>query len=90
MKEPRASARLTLLDVAKTHKISHLARRQHHDPRPDRRALVEVDDVLVDHADAAGGNTPADGPRFDRAVDAIKCILVALPEVHRARTERIA
>jgi hypothetical protein len=37
---------------------------------------------LVDHADAAAGDTPTDGPRFDRAVDAVECILVALPEVH--------
>src|SRR5436189_6352584 len=69
----------------------HLSsRRQHHDPRTDRRALVEVDDILVDHADAARGNAPADGPRFIRAMDTVERILVALPEVHGTRTERIA
>ena len=45
---------------------------------------------MVDHSTAAGGDTPTDGPRFDRAVDAVERILVALPEVHGTRTERIA
>src|ERR1035437_285966 len=65
-------------------------RRKHHDPRTDRRALVKVDHVLVDHADATGGNARADGPRFDSAVNAVERVLVALPEVHGAGTERIA
>src|ERR1035438_260515 len=65
-------------------------RRKHYDPRTNRRALVKVDHILVDHADAAGGNARADGPRFDGAVDAIERILDALPEVHGAGTERIA
>src|SRR5512139_4037701 len=56
----------------------------------DRRALVEVDDVLVDHADAAGGNARAFGPRFDGAVDAVERVLVVLPEIHGSRTKRIA
>ena len=59
-------------------------RGKHHDPRTDRRALVKVDHILVDHADAAGGNARADGPRFDGAVDAVERVLVALPEVHGA------
>src|SRR5450759_619444 len=63
---------------------------KHHDPRTDRRALVKVDHVLVDHADAAGGNARADGPRFDGAMDAVERVLVALPEVHGAGTERVA
>ena len=65
-------------------------RRKHHDSRTDRRALVKVDHVLVDHTDATGGNARADGPRFDGAMDAVKRVLVALPEVHGAGTERIA
>ena len=44
-------------------------------------ALVKVDHILVDHADAAGGNVRADGPRFDGAVGAVERVLVALPEV---------
>src|ERR1035437_1105332 len=63
---------------------------KHYDPRADRRVMVEIDDILVDHSDAAGRNTLADGPRFDGAVDAVKRVLVALPEVHGAGTERIA
>jgi hypothetical protein len=39
-----------------TGKFSQSARWQHHDLRTDRRALVKVDEVLVDHADAAGGD----------------------------------
>ena len=65
-------------------------RRKHHDPRTDRRALVKVDHILVDHADATGGNARTDGPRFDGAVDAIERVLIALPEVHGAGTERVA
>ena len=46
------------------------ARGQHDNLAADRRSLVEVDRVLVDHADATGGHALADGPGFDRAVDA--------------------
>src|SRR5437879_2456000 len=46
--------------------------RQHDDLGPDLRALVEVNDVLVDHADAAGRNALPDGPGLDRAVDAVE------------------
>src|ERR1035437_5667833 len=63
---------------------------KHYDPRTDRRALVEIHDILVDHSDAAGRNTLADGPRFDGAVNAVERVLVALPEVHGAGTEGIA
>jgi hypothetical protein len=77
-------------DLSVGRSFLQLARRQHHDPRTHRRALVKVDDVLVDHADATRGNAPADGPRLNRAVDAVECILVALPEVHGTRTEWIA
>jgi hypothetical protein len=31
------------------------SRRKHRDLGADHRALIEVDDILVDHADAAGG-----------------------------------
>src|SRR5450830_1645183 len=70
--------------------ILQSAHGKHYDPRTDRRALVEIDDILVDHSDAAGRNTLADGPRFDGAVNAVERVLVALPEVHGAGTERIA
>ena len=75
-------------DLDRTATVS--VRRKHHDPRTNRCALVKVDYILVDHADAAGGNARADGPRFDGAVDTVKRVLVALPEVHGAGTERVA
>src|SRR5215216_6041270 len=65
-------------------------RRKHHDLGADLDALVEIDHVLIDHADAAGGDAPADGPRLDGAVDAEQGVLVALPQVHGARSQRIA
>ena len=45
---------------------------------PTVSRLVEVDRVLVDHADAAGRDTRADRPGLDRAVDAVERVLVAL------------
>jgi len=45
------------------------ARGQHDDLVADRRSLVKVDDILVDHADATGRHALADGPGLDRAVD---------------------
>src|ERR1700694_581097 len=65
-------------------------RAQHHDLGADRRALEEIDDVLVEHADAARRDVLADGPRLDRAVDAEQRILVVLPQIERAGAERIA
>src|SRR5215211_4971453 len=65
-------------------------RRKHHDLGADLDALVEIDHVLIDHADAAGGDAPADGPRLDGAVDAEQRVLVALPQIHGARSQRIA
>jgi hypothetical protein len=41
------------------------------DFRADRRAVVEIDDVLVRQGDAAGRNIGADGPGFIGAVDAV-------------------
>src|SRR5262249_16876246 len=66
------------------------ARRQHDDLGANRCALVEVDDILVDHADAAGGNALPDGPWLDRAVDPIERVFGVLPKVHGARAQRIA
>src|SRR6266566_154064 len=48
-------------------------------------AVIEVDHVLVAHADAAGRHLGAERPRFVGAVDAIE----RGPEVERARAERI-
>src|SRR5216684_7826655 len=65
-------------------------RSQHHDLGADRRALVEIEHVLVEHADAAGRDAVADGPGLVGAVDAVQGILVALPQIERAGAERIA
>ena len=45
--------------------------RQHHNAGADVHAAVEVGDVLVGQADAAGGHALADGVRRVGAVDAI-------------------
>src|SRR5581483_878893 len=46
---------------------------------------IEVDDILVAHPDAAGGDVGADGPGLVGSVDAIE----RGAEIHRARPERI-
>src|SRR5215213_9329734 len=62
---------------------------QNQNARAERTALIEVDDVFGEHADAAGGHIRANGPRFQRAVQAITQILPAAIEIHGTRTERI-
>src|SRR5947207_291696 len=57
----------------------------HHHLGADPDAVVEVDDVLVAHADAAGGDRGADGPRFVRAMNAVE----RGAEIHRPGAERI-
>src|SRR5438046_268879 len=66
------------------------ARRNHHDLCARGGALVQIDDVLVDHPNAAGRHALADGPGFESAVDAVQCVLVALPKIHGARTQGVA
>src|SRR5688572_30868412 len=66
------------------------ARRQHLHLGADRHAVVEMDHVLVDHADAAGRDALADRMGLRRAVDAIERVLVVLPEIEPAGTDRIA
>src|SRR5687767_14308033 len=63
---------------------------EHDHGRPDRGPVVQVDRVLVDHADAAGGDAGPDGRWLDRPVDAEERVLTVLPEVHGARAERVA
>src|SRR5215207_11088262 len=57
--------------------------------RPDRHAVIEVNHVLVQHSDAAGGGGLPDLPGLVGAVDAEEGIAAALVEVERARAERI-
>src|ERR1043166_6137246 len=70
--------------------LPHAAAAEHDPLGADRHALVEVDHVLIDHADAAGGDAAADGPGLGGAVDAVERVLVALPQIKRARAERVA
>jgi hypothetical protein len=69
--------------VAETVASAELTR--HHDPRANPRALIEVDHVLVRHADAARRNRLPDRIRFIGAMDSIECAR----EIHGARAERI-
>src|SRR6202453_609358 len=61
----------------------------HDDLRSNRGAIVELDDVVVEQANAAAGNLLADRLRFDRAMKAEVGVLIAAVEVKRARAERI-
>ena len=61
-----------------THALDDM-RWEDHDPGTDDRALVKIDSVLIDHADASGRDTFADGPWFDGAVDAVERVFVVLP-----------
>jgi hypothetical protein len=65
--------------ATKTVASAELAR--HHDPRANPRALIEVNHVLVRHADAARRNRLPDRIRFIGAMDSIECAR----EVHGAR-----
>jgi hypothetical protein len=51
---------------------------EHDDFRADRRAVVEIDDVLVRQADTAGRDVGANGPGFIGAVDAVCASLLPL------------
>src|SRR6516162_1117962 len=63
--------------------------REHDDFGADRGSVVEINDVVIRQADAAGRDIGADGPRLVGPVDAIKRVLVALPQIHRPRANRI-
>src|SRR5690606_31384323 len=55
------------------------------DEGADLHALIEVDDVLIGHAEAARRDSFADRLRFVRTVDAIQC----RAEIDRPRAERV-
>src|SRR3954468_18908069 len=59
--------------------------RQHHHFGADLDTVVEVDHVVVDHADAARCRTAADAPRRVGAMNAIE----GAAEIHRPRSEGI-
>jgi len=76
---------LSLVKTART----KLRRGKHDDSRANGRPAVQVDDILVGQTNAAGRNILTDGPRLIRAMDPIKCILVVLPQVKCAGSERV-
>jgi hypothetical protein len=60
---PRPHAELIDVPFADDHLDGRFAGPEHHDFRADRRAVVEIDDVLVRQADAAGRDVGANGHR---------------------------
>src|SRR5258708_3336338 len=65
------------------------ARREDDDNRSRLHPAHEIDDVFVEHADAARRDGLTDIFRLVGAVDAVQRVLVALVEVERPRAERI-
>jgi hypothetical protein len=51
--------------------IAGLPRPEHDDFRADRRVVVEIGNVIVRQADAAGRDVSANGPGFIGAADAV-------------------
>src|ERR1700729_629565 len=64
-----------------------LAFLQHNNMRPNRSAIVEVDDVVIEQANAAARHLLADRLRLDRSVEAKIGVLIAAVEIKRARPE---
>src|ERR1700749_5059106 len=62
---------------------------QHNNWRSDWSAIVKIDDVVIEQANAAAGNLLADRLRLDGSVEAKIGVLFAAVEVKRARAERI-
>src|SRR5689334_4835227 len=52
-------------------------------------AAVEIDHVLVGHADTAGRDRLADILRLVGAVDAVECVLAAFVEIDSPGTKRV-
>ena len=57
--------------------------------RADRDAVVEINDVLVEQANAAAGNGLADGFRLGGAVQPEKGVVTVAVEIKGAGAERI-
>jgi hypothetical protein len=53
--------------------------RQHDDLGADPHAIVEIDHIVIDHSNAAGGNVAPDLPWLVCAMDAVQGVLFALP-----------
>src|ERR1700732_1247273 len=57
----------------------------HYHGGTDRDAVIEIGDVVVGHAEAAGGYRLADGFRLVGAMDAVQ----RRSKIHRPRPERV-
>ena len=88
MARPAWVAAATRLEGVATRSLAD-SRCEHHDPSADRRSLVEMHDVFVCQANASGGNVCPDGPGFVGAVNSVEGVLLSLPQVERARAERV-
>ena len=89
--DPTAPAALTPTTSAWSRRVGRRSPELlHHHLRPLLHPLVEVDDVGVEHADAAGRNRLADALGLVGAVDAEQRVLVVLEQIERAGAERIA
>jgi len=62
-----------------------LPRLEHHNPGADRRLLIEIHRILVDHANAAGGLARTNRPGLIGAMDAKICIVVPCKDTWRGR-----
>src|SRR5262249_10568702 len=52
-------------------------------------AAVEIDDILIEHPNAAGRYAPADRVRLVRAMDPVQRVFVALPQIQGTSSKRI-
>ena len=66
-----------------------MVRLQHHHDGAQLHPVIEVDDVLIGHPDAAGGDRCADIFRLVGAVNPEQRVLAARIQIHRARAHRI-
>src|SRR5262245_55253515 len=69
--------------------LYRVPRRKYHDRGADFHLVVEIDRVLVGHADAPRRDRAADIFRLIGAVDPVQRVLVALVEIQRSRAHRI-
>lgn len=72
-------------DQKRPGQLQTVALAQNHHAGADLDAVVEIHDVLVGHANAAGRDRLADRLRFIRTVDAVK----RAAKIHGTRAERI-
>src|SRR5918993_57187 len=92
MRARRRRSRMSELRIDRPTLDHALVRREmleHEHAGAYRRALVEVDHVLVEHADAAGRDVGADRPRLGGAVDAVDEVLAVAVEIVSSGAERV-